>query len=119
MPIVEDVDKQGFAKIITVNDWEHERHYLRAVKSNSGTWGHNDQDEAQLLKHGDKLIVKLASGRKIKGTVRIDMADAYYSEQGQPNPIRTTTQKITILLTTGTAAGTSIGPLGIRVKRAS
>lgn len=55
--IVEDVNSRGWAKPICVNDWGSEAYYLRATKSDAGTWGHSEQDDSVCLKEGTVVLV--------------------------------------------------------------
>lgn len=48
----------GFYQPIAVDDWGNVGYYLSAVQSDSGTWGHAEQDQSLRLKEGDKVLVR-------------------------------------------------------------
>ena len=73
MKVVEDV-KNGWRKAILVDDWGSEGYYLRAVKSDMGTWGHSDQDKSQLLRPGDRVEVLWPDGSQTTETLAAQKA---------------------------------------------
>lgn len=112
--IVENVDPNGFAKPIEVNDWGMPEWYLQAVKSDMGTWGHSDQDPAQRLNAGDVVEVLWPNGDITIETLNGEPVYSSVSDHGHIYP--TTYVRLSV---TATVRGqqTHVSLDGLRMRR--
>jgi len=63
MKIVEKKDEDGWCMPVVVNDWGVDAYFLRAQKSDMGTWGIQEQDQSQRLSEGDRVQVRWPNGK--------------------------------------------------------
>lgn len=64
-------DKDGFYKVMALDDWGVVNYWLGGSLSSAGTASNRDQDPAMRLKNGDKVKVKWPDGKVSNEVVNI------------------------------------------------
>ena len=77
MRTISDIDRDGYASPVRINDWGYQAYFTKAVASDFGTLGVNEQDPETRLKAGMKVHVKWPDG-----TITLETIVGYpYSER--------------------------------------
>lgn len=62
MRTLSDIDSDGYAKPIRLNDWGYQAYFTKIVESDYGTRSVNEQDPETRLKQGTQVHVKWPDG---------------------------------------------------------
>jgi hypothetical protein len=86
--IIKDVDADGFYAPVCVNDWGYEAYFLKASKTQFGTWTIDGQDSAMRLRAGDVVDVKWPSGEVTREKLASEPASQEVGDMGHSYTVR-------------------------------
>lgn len=80
---------EGFTVIGVCNDWASESFYVGPIVSKDGMHSFQEQDQSRRIKNGDKLLVKLLSGKVVKATAKVWEENTSYGDMGHTYTTKT------------------------------
>jgi hypothetical protein len=80
---VEEVDGDGWRKVIVIDDWGHLGFFLRIVESDSGTRGLSEQDPTWRLRLGQCWQVRYPDGHVDQAVIDRDPVSRDVSDHGR------------------------------------